>query len=64
MSSGQTGYRPKLDLGHDLVPFANFFKHSNRFLHWLYATVGRHVTLESLDLDLKTALTANGSVKT
>jgi hypothetical protein len=58
ISSGQTSYRPKLDLGHELVPLWNFSKHFSPLLHRLYAAVGRRVTLETLDADLKTALPA------
>jgi uncharacterized protein len=58
VSSGQTGYRAKFDLGHELVPLTNFSKHFNRVLHRVYAAVGRRVTLATLDPDLRTALEA------
>ncbi|HUP09547.1 MAG TPA: GNAT family N-acetyltransferase [Caldimonas sp.] len=52
VSSGQTAYRAKLDLGHALVPLSNFSKHFSPLLHRVYATVGRRVTLATLDPDL------------
>jgi hypothetical protein len=58
ISSGQTSYRAKLDIGHELIPLANFSKHFNPLLHRFYAAIGRRITIQSLDDDLKTALDA------
>ena len=53
LQSGQTGYRPKLDLGHQLVPLFNVFCHQNRLIHAVFRAIGRRVTWQSLDPDLE-----------
>lgn len=52
LQSGQTGYRAKRDLGHRLVPLHNVFHHENRLIHALFRTLGRRITLASLDDEL------------
>jgi hypothetical protein len=53
LQSGQTGYRAKLDLGHQLVPLTNYCRNSNPVTHWIYAKVAGGITWETLDHDLK-----------
>ncbi len=53
MQSGQTGYRVKLDLGHELVPLTNYCTHRNRLLHAVFAAVAARITWTSLDEDLR-----------
>ncbi len=50
--SGQTGYRAKLDLGHDLVPLYNYCRHRNPVVHRLFAYVARSISWATLDEDL------------
>ena len=52
VQSGQTGYRPKLEIGHALVPLYNYARHRNPLVHAVYALVGRQITLASLDPQL------------
>jgi hypothetical protein len=52
LQSGQTGYQPKLDLGHELIPLTNYCKHRNPIIHRLFASVARRVDWASLDEDL------------
>ncbi len=60
LQSGQTGYRPKLDLGHELVPLATFSKHRNPLLHRVYARIARSVSWSTLDDALKVYLESRG----
>jgi hypothetical protein len=50
--SGQTGYRAKLDLGHNLIPLYNYCRHRNPVLHRLFAYVARSISWATLDTDL------------
>jgi hypothetical protein len=52
LQSGQTGYRAKLDFGHELVALYNVFHHDSPAVHWLFRTIGRRITWASLDTDL------------
>jgi hypothetical protein len=52
VQSGQTGYRAKLDLGHQLVPLSNFFRYRNPIIHRIAALVSSRITWMSLDEDL------------
>ncbi|MDE2058130.1 MAG: GNAT family N-acetyltransferase [candidate division NC10 bacterium] len=61
LQSGQTGYRAKLDVGHDLVPLTNYCKHISPFFHGLFETATRDVTWETLDEDLAVFLKAHGN---
>jgi hypothetical protein len=50
--SGQTGYRGKIDIGHQLVPLLNYCRNRNPLLHELYRRVGPTITWSDLDSDL------------
>ncbi len=63
LQSGQTGYRPKIDLGHDLVPLTNYGAHRNRFIHWIYARVAAAVDWHTLDPALAAALQTHPELK-
>lgn len=52
LQSGQTGYRPKLEVGHALVPLDNYARHLNPLIHFVYAQVGKTLSWASLDKDL------------
>jgi hypothetical protein len=54
--SGQTSYRAKLDLGHELVPLSNFFRYRNPVIHWIASLVSRRISWSSLDEDLAEAI--------
>jgi uncharacterized protein len=56
LASGQTGYRAKLDLGHDLVPLSNFARHRIWLVNLMYGAVGKTITWSTLDPDLKAYL--------
>jgi hypothetical protein len=58
IQSGQTGYAPKIELGHQLLPLTNYCAHRNRLIHWIYARVARTVNWETLDEDLAVYLEA------
>ncbi len=53
ISSGQTGYRPKLDLGHTLVPLTHVARHRNPLLHWAFGKLAADISWASLDDDLR-----------
>jgi hypothetical protein len=59
LQSGQTGYRAKLDLGHELVALHNYCHHANPIVNAVYARVAKDITWTSLDSDLVTYLTAH-----
>jgi hypothetical protein len=61
--SGQTGYRPKLDLGHRLVPLTNYVAHRNPLVHRLYAAVGKSIDWHTLDPALAAALIAHPELR-
>lgn len=52
IQSGQTGYAPKIEMGHDLVPLTNYCRHRNPLVHRLYAAIARTVGWHTLDDDL------------
>lgn len=52
IQSGQTGYAPKIEIGHKLTPLTNYCYHRNKLIHWIYAAVGRTVSWQTLDADL------------
>lgn len=52
LQSGQTGYRPKLELGHSLQPLFNYARHRNPLIHAIYAFVGKDISWASLDPQL------------
>jgi hypothetical protein len=53
LQSGQTAYRPKLDLGHQLVPLNNFVYHRHWLVHHVFALVARQIGWETLDTGLR-----------
>jgi hypothetical protein len=59
IQSGQTGYRPKLDLGHRLVPLTNFCAHRNPLVHRVYAKVAKTVSWATLDPALAAGVSAH-----
>jgi len=59
LQSGQTGYRPKIDLGHRLVPLTNYGAHRNPLIHRIYAWVAAQVAWQTLDPALAAALEAH-----
>jgi hypothetical protein len=59
IQSGQTGYRPKLDLGHRLVPLTNFCAHRNPLIHRVYAAVAKTVSWATLDPALAAGVAAH-----
>jgi len=63
LQSGQTGYRPKIDLGHRLVPLTNYGAHRNPLVHWIYARVAAEVDWDTLDPALATALQDHPELK-
>ncbi len=63
LQSGQTGYRPKIDLGHELVPLTNYCAHRNPLIHWIYARVAAEVNWDTLDPVLATALAAHPELR-
>jgi len=63
LQSGQTGYRPKIDLGHELVPLTNYGAHRNALIHWIYARVAAEVDWTTLDPALATALEAHPELR-
>jgi hypothetical protein len=52
MQSGQTGYAPKIELGHEMVPLTNYCSHHNPLLHRIFAIGAKTVNWETLDDDL------------
>jgi hypothetical protein len=56
VQSGQTSYRAKLDVGHDLVPLNNFFRYRNPLFHMIAALLSKGITWKSLDEDLSEAI--------
>lgn len=52
IQSGQTGYAPKMEMGHRLVPLTNYCRHQNGIIHRLYAAVAKGITWRTLDTDL------------
>ncbi len=52
IQSGQTGYAPKIEMGHALIPLTNYCRHRNVLMHRIYATIARTVGWQTLDDDL------------
>jgi hypothetical protein len=63
LQSGQTGYRPKIDLGHRLVPLTNYCAHRNPLIHRIYAWVAAEVDWHTLDPALAAALKAHPELR-
>jgi hypothetical protein len=52
IQSGQTGYAPKIETGHRLVPLTNYCAHRNRAIHALGRLAARRIDWATLDDDL------------
>jgi hypothetical protein len=52
IQSGQTGYAPKIETGHRLVPLTNYCAHRNRLVHAIGRAFARHISWSTLDDDL------------
>jgi len=52
IQSGQTGYAPKIETGHQLVPLINYCCHRNPLMHRIIAALARTVNWHTLDDDL------------
>ena len=52
LQSGQTGYRVKIELGHQLIPLVNYARHRLWPVHAVYALVGKSIGWATLDPDL------------
>lgn len=52
IQSGQTGYAPKIETGHRLVPLVNYCMHRNRVVHAVAGACARRIDWSSLDQDL------------
>jgi hypothetical protein len=52
IQSGQTGYAPKIEIGHALTPMSNHARHRNWLVHRIYAAVAGAITWSTLDADL------------
>ena len=63
LQSGQTGYGPKINLGHELIPLTNYGAHRNPLIHWIYARVAAEVNWDTLDPVLATALEAHPELR-
>lgn len=59
IQSGQTGYAPKIEIGHRLIPLTNHCAHSNPLVYWIYKTVAKTVNWHTLDDDLATYVKAH-----
>lgn len=53
---GQTGYRPKIDLGSKLIPLTNICKHRNPLIHFIYRKIAEGITWSTLDKQLEQTL--------
>jgi len=52
IESGQTGYAPKLETGHRLVPLFNYCAHRSPVVHAIAAACARRISWSTLDDDL------------
>jgi hypothetical protein len=59
IQSGQTGYAPKIETGHRLVPLTNYCAHRNPVIHAIGRAFARHITWSTLDDDLARFLKAH-----
>ena len=60
VQSGQTGYRAKLDVGHELVPLSNFFRYRNPLIQIIATLVAKRISWNSLDDNLELAAKSRG----
>jgi hypothetical protein len=52
IQSGQTGYAPKIELGHDMIPLTNYCTHRNKWMNAVFAKAAKLVNWDTLDADL------------
>jgi hypothetical protein len=52
IQSGQTGYAPKMEMGHKLVPLRNYCRHQNGIIHSIYSVVAKGIVWNALDAAL------------
>ena len=64
IQSGQTGYAPKIETGHWLVPLTNFCAHRNRLIDGLLRVIARRIDWATLDDDLERHLKAHPAAQT
>jgi Peptidogalycan biosysnthesis/recognition len=57
--SGQTTYRAKIEMGHDLIPLVNYIRHRNVLLHSIYGRIVRTFDWAKLDEGLALFLKAH-----
>ncbi len=57
--SGQTAYRAKIEMGHDLIPLVNYIRHRNVLLHSIYGWIVRTLDWAKLDEGLALFLKAH-----
>src|SRR5271165_3182203 len=57
--SGQTAYRAKIEMGHELIPLVNYVRHRNPLLHGIYARIAGSLDWEKLDEGLALYLKAH-----
>jgi predicted N-acyltransferase len=59
IQSGQTGYAPKIETGHRLVPLTNYCAHRNPLVHAAARLCARRIDWSTLDDDLARFLRAH-----
>ena len=59
IQSGQTGYAPKIETGHRLVPLTNYCAHRNPLVHAIGRAFARRIGWSTLDEDLARFLKAH-----
>jgi hypothetical protein len=59
IQSGQTGYAPKIETGHRLVPLTNYCAHRNPLVHAIGRAFARRIGWSTLDDDLARFLKAH-----
>jgi hypothetical protein len=59
IQSGQTGYAPKIETGHRLVPLTNYCVHRNPVIHAIGRACARYIDWSTLDDDLARFLKAH-----
>jgi hypothetical protein len=62
IQSGQTAYRVKIEMGHELFPLVNYVRHRNFLLHAIYRTIVGNLDWAKLDEDLALFLRAHPRV--
>lgn len=63
IQSGQTGYAPKIEIGHRLVPLTNYCRHRNFIVHAIYRAAAKSIGWHTLDSDLAAFLKAHPEAK-